>query len=132
MKAIYIDDAVTQAIDAILISTPYKKSDAFGEPDRMRVMRHLLLEYCKIYDRANTNPRLYSQLLYILHFNVPQNEIVYESLIKKQLQDAWYEGERDYSKLPLATQHEMMLAQLSTRYKVAEWFNILRQLIIES
>jgi hypothetical protein len=71
MKAIYIDDAVTQAMNAMKISTPYKKSDAFGEPERQRVMRHLILEMCKIYDKANTNPRLYSQLLYILLFNVP-------------------------------------------------------------
>jgi hypothetical protein len=34
IKAIYIDDAVTQAINAMKIATPYKKSDAIGEPER--------------------------------------------------------------------------------------------------
>ena len=34
LKAIYIDDAVNQAINAMKIATPYKGTDAFGEPDR--------------------------------------------------------------------------------------------------
>ncbi len=60
IKAIYIEDAVTQAINAMKISTPYKSSDSIGEPERQRVMKHLILEVCKIYDKAKTNPRLYS------------------------------------------------------------------------
>ena len=43
-----------------MIATPYKKSDAYGENQRERVMKHLILELCKIYDKAATNPRLYS------------------------------------------------------------------------
>jgi hypothetical protein len=46
-------------------------------------MKHLILELCKVYDKADNNPRLYSQLLYTLLFNVPQNEIVMYNLIKK-------------------------------------------------
>ena len=64
------------------IATPFKSSDAVGEPERQRVMRHLILEMCKIYDKAKMNPRLYSQLLFILLFNLPQNEIIYYQLLK--------------------------------------------------
>jgi hypothetical protein len=60
LKAIYIEDAVTQAINAMKIATPYKSSDSIGEPERQRVMKHLILEVCKIYDKAKQNPRLYS------------------------------------------------------------------------
>lgn len=33
-KAIYIDEAVNQAINAMFIATPYKSSSDIGEPDR--------------------------------------------------------------------------------------------------
>jgi hypothetical protein len=65
------------------IATPFKGSDAIGEPERIRVMKHLILEMCKIYEKTKTNPRLYSQLLFILLFNVPQNEIIYYQLLKQ-------------------------------------------------
>lgn len=87
VKAILIEESVTQAISAMKIATPYKKSDAYGEPERKRVMRHLILEICKVYECAhNRNPRLYSQLLYIVLFNIPQNELLQYSLIKQQSQ----------------------------------------------
>lgn len=53
IKAIYIDDSVTQAINAMKIATPYKKSDSWGEPERLRVMKHLILELCKVYEKSN-------------------------------------------------------------------------------
>lgn len=60
IKAIYIDDSVTQAINAMKIATPYKKSDSWGEPERQRVMKHLILEFCKMYEKGGQNPKLYS------------------------------------------------------------------------
>ena len=116
------------------IATPYKGSASFGEPERQRVMRHLILELCKIYDKAHTNPRLYSQLLYVVLFNIPQNEIMYDSLIRSQSQrhreDALNQ-ERDFSKLPLHKQHSLMLGQIGNRNKSYEWFTILQTLIHE-
>lgn len=52
IKAIYIDDAVTQALNAMKIATPFKKPEEYGEDIRQRVFRHLILELCKIYEKA--------------------------------------------------------------------------------
>jgi len=60
-KSIYIEEAVKQAVNAMRIATPYKKLDEIqGAAELERVQKHLLLEVCKIYDKAKTNPRLYS------------------------------------------------------------------------
>lgn len=62
---------------------------------------------------------------------MPQNEIVTYKLL--QIQNQRYFDQisdvRDFFKLDLATQHQMMLAQIGLRYKVYEWFIILKQLI---
>ena len=82
----YIEDACKQAINAMRIATPYKKLDEIqGAAELLRVTKHLMLEVCKIYDKARTNPRLYTQLLYVLLFNVPQNEQVMYKLINFQI-----------------------------------------------
>ena len=49
VKANYIEEAVSQAILATKIATPYKKSDAWGEPQRMRTMKYLILKLTKTY-----------------------------------------------------------------------------------
>lgn len=97
-------------------------------------MKHLLLELCKIYDRARTNPRLYSQLLWIVLFNVPQNEDVYRAMIAKQHQNFIYSNDdrgRDFNKLKFEDRHYMYLETYANRYKVGEWFNLIRGLIAE-
>ena len=67
---------------SLSIAAPYKKqSDVDGAETYNRVVKHLMIETCKIYAKANTNPRLYSQLLYILLFNVPKNEEVWWELV---------------------------------------------------
>lgn len=58
------------------VAKPYENSDSIGAPEIMRVMKHLILEFCKMYEQKNENPKLYSQLLYTLLFNVPQNELM--------------------------------------------------------
>lgn len=82
----HIEEACKQAINAMRIATPYKKLDEIQGADQLkRVTRHLMLEVCKIYEKAKTNPRLYTQLLYILLFNVPQNELIQYHLVKNQI-----------------------------------------------
>jgi hypothetical protein len=48
-KAIFIKEAVEQAENAIRISTPYMQYADFGEPDRQRVMRYLMLRLCQVF-----------------------------------------------------------------------------------
>ena len=83
-KAILIEDANRLAINAMSTATPYKKLDAVAGADNLdRVTKHLMLEVSKIFDKALTNPRLFTQLMFILLFNVPQNEEIMYRLIKK-------------------------------------------------
>lgn len=42
-KAICIDQAVTSAMNAMKIATPWKAADKYGEPERQRIMRYLIL-----------------------------------------------------------------------------------------
>jgi hypothetical protein len=42
------------------IATPYKAAHDIGEPDRQRVMKHLILEITKIYENHELNGKLYS------------------------------------------------------------------------
>lgn len=69
------------------IATPYKVSSDIGAYEQQRVSKYLLLELCKIFEKAKTNPRLYSQLLYVILFNVPHNEQIYYTLLKQQNQN---------------------------------------------
>lgn len=87
-KALLIEQAVTDAMLVLQIVTPYKTSDKYGEGDRQRVMRVLMLETCKMYHRYKITPRLHSNLLFTLLFNVPQNEIMTAMCLKKWKQEA--------------------------------------------
>ena len=46
-KAMVIETAITEAVQAIQIATPYKFDAKFGEDDRRRIIRFLLLESTK-------------------------------------------------------------------------------------
>ena len=50
MKALYIDDAQRCAMLSLAIAAPYKKqSDVDGAETFNRVVKHLMIETCKIY-----------------------------------------------------------------------------------
>jgi hypothetical protein len=56
-KAMLLDSVVYKALAAMKIATPYKKSDSWGEQERQRVFRYLILE---LHKQSKENPRLHS------------------------------------------------------------------------
>lgn len=52
-----LDSVVYKALAAMKIATPYKKSDSWGEQERQRVFRYLILE---LHKQSKDNPRLHS------------------------------------------------------------------------
>jgi hypothetical protein len=84
-----------------------------------------MLEVSKIFDKARTNPRLFTQLMFILLFNVPQNEEIMYRLIKKQMASG-DDGALDFSKLDRDIQQRLYLNGLrETRYKAYDWFRVI-------
>ena len=60
LKALYIDDAKACAIHSLRIEAPYTPGDKYDGELQGRVTKHLMVEVCKIYEKAKTNSRLYS------------------------------------------------------------------------
>lgn len=70
-KALIIEQAVTDAMLTLKMTAPYKPSYKRGEPERQRVIRYLILTTCKMFAKWGKQPRLHSNLLFALLFNVP-------------------------------------------------------------
>lgn len=84
-----------------------------------------MVEVCKIYDKARTNSRLFSQLMFIHLFNIPVQEKVNWHLL--------YNNEEDYmtEKMTLKVQHKLYLEGLTSRNVAYDMFQIVKILLKE-
>ena len=85
----------------------------------------MMVEVCKIYEKAKTNSRLYSQLMFIHLFNVPVQEHVNWNLLNKH---------QDYmvnELMSLQEQHDYYLKDLPSRNVAFEMFGVIKELLKE-
>ena len=75
-KAAHVQEAMQQAFLALSIATPDQTMfDVAKSADNQQfVFKYLLVNVAKIFNEAGQNPRLYSQLLFMLTFDVPMRE----------------------------------------------------------
>lgn len=84
-----------------------------------------MVEVCKIYDKAKTNSRLYSQLMFIHLFNIPVQENVNWKLLEQN---------SDYmvnELMSLKDQHNVYTTALKARNVAYEMFGIINELLRE-
>jgi len=125
LKAIYITEAQNCAIHSLQIAAPYEKLEKYGADLQNRVTKHLMVEVCKIYEKAKTNSRLYSQLMFIHLFNIPVQEHVNWNLLNKHA---------DYmvnELMSLKEQHTLYLGELPTRNVAYDMFAVIKDLLKE-